>query len=334
RDHLKKITTAGSCGIPLTVYLRQKEFDRNNLIWARASLANGQRLFGKTAYLKYSLPPVFWFEKLGIWKKIIIPIQDETAQKINNLRKTKPEIIRGNAFELVELSRYILENNIKDIKFERIFSMGSLLDRNARITLEKAFQAEVFDCYAATESGLIAWECSEHKGYHINLDAVVVEIVNKNRPAIPGEPGRIICTNLNSHSMPFIRYDLGDIGILSSESCPCGRKLPLLKSIEGRADDFFIDEKGKLHSPSNIVNRLKTISGIKEFKLIQNDLNRIKAQIVTDKNFSPETSQQIKSVLREIMGKNLKIRIDLLSGIPRDPEKKIRSMISYVQKDL
>ena len=212
--------------------------------------------------------------------------------------------------------------------------MGSLLDRNARITLEKAFQAEVFDYYAATESGLIAWECSEHNGYHINIDAVLVEIVNKDRPALPGEPGRIICTNLNSHSMPFIRYDLGDIGILSSESCPCGRELPLLKNIEGRADDFFIDEKGGMHSPSNIVNRLKTISGIKEFKFIQKDLNHIEAQIVTDINFSPKTSQQIKSILHEIMGRNLKIRIDLMSEIPRDPERKIRSMVSYVQKDL
>jgi phenylacetate-coenzyme A ligase PaaK-like adenylate-forming protein len=334
RQHLKKITTSGSSGSPLTVYLRQKEFDKNNLLWARASQANGQRLFGKAAYLKYSPSPTFWFEKLGIWKKIIIPIKDEIDQKVSNLRRINPEIIKGNPFELLLLAQNILDKKIKDITPASIFSMGSLLDEDARSLLQKAFQSEIFDYYAATETGLIAWECSEHKGYHINLDAIVVEIIHKGQQALPNEAGRIICTNLNSHSMPFIRYDLGDIGTMASESCSCGRGLPLLKSIEGRADDFFIDGDGKSHSPSNIVNRMKTIGGIKKFKLIQTDADRIKAQIVITEDLSVHTiSQQIQSVLRTVLGEKLEIEIDLKDEIPRDPERKIRSMISYVTKE-
>ena len=333
-NNCKKITTAGSSGIPLIVFLSKRDSDFYDMVWARTSLENGKRLWDSTAYFKFHFPPRFWFERLGIWKKKIISLLNDPIKQIEILIHTKPDIIRGNAFGLVNLARIIKQNNVAGINPRLVFSMGSLLDQHSRELIQSAFGAEVFDYYGATEVGCIAWECSEHRGYHINIDTVVVEFVNNGKVIGPGKMGKIICTGLHSFAMPFIRYDTGDVGIASDEKCPCGRGLPLLKSIEGRADDFFISSKGTLYSPSVIVNQIKLIAGISQFRIIQHTENDITTQIVPGEDFSKETIRKIKAILRTIMGGDINIKVQIFNTIPPDPSGKIRSLISKVKGEL
>lgn len=327
----KRITTAGSSGIPLVVFLNVKDSNYYDMVWARTSLENGKRLWDSTAYFKFHFPAKFWFERLGIWKKEIISLLDDTEKQIESLRRIRPQVIRGNAFQLVNLAKCIMQKGVEGINPKLLFSMGSLLDRKSRELIESTFSAEVFDCYGATELGCIAWECSEHRGYHINIDTVVVELIKNGRTARPGEMGKIICTGLHSLATPFIRYDTGDVGIASDERCSCGRGLPLLKSIEGRADDFFVSTNGTLYSPSIIVNQIKLISGISQFKVIQHSERDVIAQVVPDKDFSQETGKKIKETMRKIMGNDLNIGVEVLDVIPPDPSGKIRSLISKVK---
>lgn len=330
----KKITTAGSSGIPLVVFLRKKDSDFYDMIWARTSLENGKKLWDRTAYFKFHFPPEYWFERLGIWRKEIISLLDEPKKQIETLKRFKPDIIRGNAFQLVTLARIIKQKGVEGINPRLVFSMGSLLDNHSRELIESAFCADVFDYYGATELGCIAWECSEHRGFHINIDTVVVELIKKGRVADPGEMGRIVCTGLHSFAMPFIRYDIGDVGIASEEKCPCGRGLPLLKSIEGRTDDFFVAANGALYSPSVIVNQIKLISGLSQFKIIQESKKDIITQVMPGKDFSQETVRKIKATLRKIMGRDINIKVEVLEVIPQDPLGKIGSLISKVKGEL
>jgi phenylacetate-CoA ligase len=46
-------------------------------------------------------------------------------------------------------------------------------------------------------------------------------------PVSPGERWKLVCAGLLSHAMPFIRYNMGNVGSLSDENCPCGRGLPI-----------------------------------------------------------------------------------------------------------
>ena len=60
---------------------------------------------------------------------------------------------------------------------------------------------------------------------------MIVELVNGDEPVSPGEDGKVLVTNLHSYSMPFIRYDIGDIGRMYADECACGRELSLMKPI-------------------------------------------------------------------------------------------------------
>ena len=67
---------------------------------------------------------------------------------------------------------------------------------------------------------------------------------DKGKPVPVGGEGRILVTNLHNYAMPFIRYDIGDVGALSDKACPCGRGLPLLAKLTGRTTDFIRTRSG------------------------------------------------------------------------------------------
>ena len=332
RGSCKRITTSGSSGIPLAVFMRRKDSERHDLVWARTSLENGKRLRDVTSYFKFHAPRRAWYESLGVWRRHIIPLLEDNPEKAERLKRTTPDILRGNPFELVNLAIYVREHDIAGIRPGMIFCMGSLLDRASRELLRSTFHADVFDFYGSTEFGCIAWECSRHQGYHVNMDTVVLEIVREGRPARPGEVGSIICTGLDSLAMPFIRYDTGDMGVMEGEKCACGRTLPLLRSIEGRADDFLVSSEGRTISPSRIVNQVKLIRGIGQFRIIQQTRERLLVQLVPDKHASEETGRSLRETLARIMGPAVRIDLQTRPAIPPDPAGKIRSLVCLVER--
>lgn len=117
-----------------------------------------------------------------------------------------------------------------------IVSLGQNLDLEARRRVERAFGAPVFDRYATSEVGCVAQECEAHAGLHVNAEGLIVEILVEDRPARPGELGRVVVTDLENFCMPFLRYEVGDAAIAVDERapCPCGRSLPRIGRIEGR----------------------------------------------------------------------------------------------------
>ena len=75
---------------------------------------------------------------------------------------------------------------------------------------------------------------THHNGYHVAIDSVIMEFLKDNKPVKPGGEGEIVVTVLNNFAMPFIRYNLHDMGSFSSKPCSCGRTFPLMTQIKGR----------------------------------------------------------------------------------------------------
>jgi phenylacetate-CoA ligase len=323
----KQLVTAGSSGMPLTVYMLPEDDDVKDMVWARTALANGKRLGDRTAYLKFQSAPPRWFERLGVWRRLTLSHLDLPETRLRAMQKAPVDILRGNAFELLNIAEAALELGIDTIRPRAIFSMGSLLDDDTRVRIMQAFGCEVFDCYGATELGCIAWECREHAGLHINTDTVVVEFLDGALPAAPGQQARLVCTALDFHAMPFIRYDIGDVGVLGNAPCPCGRGFRLMRNLEGRADDFFVRADGRRVSPSVIVNRIKRTPGVVQFRLRQTTPTHIDALVIPGAEYGPAADAAMTSTLRAIMGDAIVLDIQTVDELPRDPGNKIRSTI-------
>jgi len=250
------------------------------------------------------------------------------------IERARPDIIRANPSELVSLAMTVQREKINGINPRLVFTMGSLLDEQSRTFIESMLHTTVIDYYGSTELGCVAWECNMRSGYHINIDTVVVEVINEDGAvANARERGRLVCTGLISYTMPFIRYDTGDIGILADEVCPCGRGLPLIRGLEGRSDDFLVSADGRLLSPAVITYRMKMVPGLRQFRIVQESKTEVKAQLVLDENAQGGRSEIIRGILNSLMGDEIDVQVEVVSIIPQDPTGKIRALVSKVNKN-
>jgi phenylacetate-CoA ligase len=128
--------------------------------------------------------------------------------------------------------------------------------------------------------------------------------------------------------MPLIRYKLGDIAILSSEKCSCGRGLPLIKQIVGREDDFIILPSGKKISP-RMINVIENIPGVSSYRTIQETRERILVKIVKGKEFSKKTVYEVqKQIKLGCLGENIEVEVEIVKEIQRASRGKIRTVVS------
>ena len=119
-----------------------------------------------------------------------------------------------------------------------IRSLGSHLGQEDRIHLEELWNAPCHDAYGTHESGMMAAECSERAGMHIQEDAVILEIADPETGAVlpEGEKGSVYITTLYRWGAPQIRFNINDISRIVPEACRCGGTLKKLDRIFGRND--------------------------------------------------------------------------------------------------
>lgn len=66
------------------------------------------------------------------------------------------------------------------------------------------------------------------------------------------------------------------------EECPCGRKLPLVKVVEGRSNSFLVFPDGQVVSPMSFIEALKAFTLTKEidqYRVIQESKNFVEIYV-------------------------------------------------------
>jgi phenylacetate-CoA ligase len=328
-------STSGSTGIPLTIALSGRAQDLENALWHRALSENGLGLRDRMSVI--SDPRNFpqnrrLVERLGILKRQHISIFDDAETRLKLLEKFRPEVIKGYPSSLSILADFCKKKKIA-LKPRLIFTTSEVLDRQSRELISSVFEAELLDNYSCQEFALMAWECNEHIGYHMNIDGVLMEFVANGEPTAPGERGEILCTSLFNYVMPLIRYETGDVGIPIAEQCSCGRTLPLMRIVEGRKDDFLMSVDGRIISPTIFFPYpFEDFDGIKQFKVIQERRDKMTIQMVTDEGFQHPDSAFAVAVnnIKRIFGEEMEVEFQLLEKINRDRSGKLRKIVSNI----
>jgi phenylacetate-CoA ligase len=171
-------------------------------------------------------------------------IDEATLAKWTRLLQAQDfKALDGYVNALVLLARYVLDTGQQGIRCEAVVTGAEYLAPSARDLLERAFGCPVYNRYGSSEAGFIAHECGRNAGHklHVNAELLWLEFLRNGQPVRPGELGEIVLTEFTNRAMPLIRYRTKDIGFPApaGETCPCGRGLPLLNSVEGRVDDLF-----------------------------------------------------------------------------------------------
>jgi phenylacetate-CoA ligase len=224
--------TSGSSGKKLEVVLDSEVAALYRLMQFRQLLDVGYKPWDKIAYIRYS-PPVtsIILQKLNFFRRHYIPLEWTPERQVSEILRVKPQIINAYPSVLYLLAKTIGLDQGKRLHLKLLMSNSELLTGHAREYIEDVFQCKVYDDYSCLEFSAIGFEC-KMQNLHVAADNVIVEILDPEGNQVPpGEQGRIIVTALNNFSMPYLRYEIGDIGVLSDKKCSCGRQFPVLQSI-------------------------------------------------------------------------------------------------------
>jgi len=325
--------TSGSTGRPLSVFMTKEERDLCAAAWARGCMDAGLKWTDKRVHVHSSSrdhpSKKYWFQRLGIMSKEYISLYDREEDAFEILAQGNIDILSSQPSVLKMLAEYLGRREDSRLHPRLIFSISALLDAPTRRQVEDFFQAPVFDFYGMREAGLIAWQCQPCYGFHLNVDNQLVEFVRRGKRVPPGMRGKIIVTSLHSYSMPFIRYDTEDVGILSRKRCPCGRGLPLLERLEGRCNDFVSLPDGRVLPPV-FIEFMRNLKGIRQYRIVQEKTDEFIVYLVLQANPPPDLAESVKNGIKARIGEAVSIRLRIVDEIPRDRSGKLRSVISYV----
>lgn len=343
----KENHTGGSTGEPLTFYQCENYWHHNFADKIRTYQMCGYEVGDKAAFLwgsdydsrahKGFLHRLWDRVAMNlIWINVFDVDEEGLYQHALELAKFKPKIIVGYASSLLMFANLVRERGITGIEPVGTQSSAEILTPEMRAVIEATFECKVFDRYGCREVGNIAHECSEHNGLHILAENNYVEFLDGGgAPVEAGEPGRIIVTNLNNYVMPFIRYEVGDIGVPSSEECPCGRGLPLMEVVKGRTSDVIQSPGGRLLHGEFFTHLFYGIKGVSRFQVVQESLEDLTVRVVPTSEFErSETLSLLEAMIQRHGDPGFRIRFELSSCIPPSESGKYRFTISKVPLSL
>jgi len=258
--------------------------------------------------------------------------EEKMAECLEALNRYRPKIIVGYTNPLFNFANFIGSSNKLNFRSHAVITAAEKMHEFQRAVLEEVFDCPAFHTYGSREFMLIASECEKHNGLHINAENLYVEIIKENgEPAHPGEMGHVVITDLHNYGMPFIRYKIGDMAIMSDKQCSCGRGLPLIDDIVGRSLDMIKTLDGRYVPGEFFPHLMKEFSGVERFQVIQNKIDQLDINIVKNESFGEKDFEFMKKEIMGVMGDGIELNFNFVNDIPLTRTGKYRVTISNLE---
>lgn len=266
----------------------------------------------------------------------IFDLSDAVLEKfLGHFRRKKFDYINGYTSSIVLFAKFLEGKNIvlKEIcpTLKVCIVTSEMLFEKDKIVLEKQLGIPVVNEYGASELDLIAFENPKGE-WQVNAETLFVEILDDaGQPVQNGTEGRIVITSLYNKAHPFIRYDIGDIGILDSEST---FKKPILKQLIGRTNDIAILPSGKKSPGLTFYYVTKSIieddGNVKEFIVKQTKIDSFAIEYVSEKELSLEQISKIEEAITLYLEPDLKFVFERKTSLVRNNRGKLKQFQSLL----
>jgi phenylacetate-CoA ligase len=212
---------------------------------------------------------------------------------------------------------------------------SEMLFEEDKILLEKQFGVPVVNEYGASELDLIAFE-SRNVGtdgeWQVNSETLFVEILDPENNVLPyGKEGRIVITSLFNKAHPFIRYEIGDIGILDTKST---LKKPILQELIGRTNDVAVLPSGKKSPGLTFYYVTKSIieddGNVKEFVIKQTKIDTFDIEYVSETELNLEQIQKMEAAIALYLEKGLVFTFIRKEKLERNKSGKLKQFVSLI----
>jgi phenylacetate-CoA ligase len=251
---------------------------------------------------------------------------------IRRIRDFRPAMLFGYPSALALIADHARRGGqpMDDLGTKVAFVTSERLYDEQRSTIEAVFGCPVANGYGGRDAGFIAHACPAGS-MHITAEDVILEVVDAaGRPRPVGEAGELLVTHLATTDFPFIRYRTGDVGVLSGDTCSCGRGLPLLAEIQGRTTDFVVAQDGTVMHGLALIYVIREVPGIDSFKIVQESLERTRVELIPGPGFDRGALSGIERGMKDRLGRGVRIDIETVKTIAAEPSGKFRYVVSRV----
>lgn len=337
--HMIKSHTSGTTGKPLQFYIDPSENEKEWAFichqWSRVGYRPGESRVDLAGSVKSEKNCVVYDPISRVLT--LSPCVDSKEVSQYYLKKIKSygaKFLRGYPSAIASFASMLKRYSIDvPFKLKAIFFASEAVYDWEREIVEDIFTCRVFAHYGSAECVALAAECERSHFYHFIPQYGVTEI--------DPDTHEIIATGFLNYVNPFIRYrttDIASLPVLSKCTC-CGRNyFPIIKHVEGRLEDYIITPKGTLIPPAVITHPFKDLKTIKDTQLIQESTDQLVLRVVLwDKNVSNASTAELKRLsnhLQDILGVNVRIKIEIVDEIERLKSGKFKWILSDVSKGL
>ena len=334
--------TSGSSGKPLHLWWsRETTHDWYGLFEAR-----WKRWYGVSRHDRWGIlggqlvapversKPPYWVWNAAM-HQLYLSAFHMTAQSIpyylDEIERRELKYLWGYSSAMFELAK--VANSLgRKIPLKVAIANAEPLYAYQRQAMEEAFCCPVRETYGMAEMAAAASEC-EHGRLHLWPEVGVIEAIDEHGSEVePGEHGDLIATGLFNQDMPLIRYRVGDriVRAEASATCPCGRTLPLLQSVEGRLDDMILTPDGRRIGRLDVV--FKADFPICGAQVIQREEGKLLVKIVRAPTYTDSDGQRLVERFRDYVGP-MEIRIEEVAELTKGANGKFRGVISTLSGD-
>lgn len=259
-----------------------------------------------------------------------LAITATVAQQAAWLARVQPAYLVIFPSLLPDLIRECARQGVRLAALKEVRTVGESVDDAARALCRDAWKVPVHDLYSAQEVGYMTVQC-EAGSHHIQAETVHLEVLNEAGGACaPGETGRIVVTPLHNFATPLFRYAVGDYAEVGA-ACACGRTLPVLQRILGRARNMLTLPGGGRLWPRLAEMRYHEVLPVRQFQLVQTALDALELRLVADRKGTPEEEARLRQLIGERLGYPFALTVTYLDAIPRSPSGKFEDFRSELK---
>jgi phenylacetate-CoA ligase len=192
------------------------------------------------------------------------------------------------------------------LRWRAIVTTSEMLRPHQRERMSATFGCRVADSYGCAEAGVAGIEC-EAGGMHVPVESVVVDL----EPVGDGLFD-VLLTDLHNRVQPLIRYRVGDLVGPADGACACGRGLPLLGQLQGRAGDAITLPDGRVVSgllPYYIFRHHAKSGAVREYQFVEFPDGRLELRVTAGTGWSDALAREVRDEVSRGLGLPVEVRV-------------------------
>lgn len=238
------------------------------------------------------------------------------------IKRIRPALIEGYPNYLLAMARAGARAGMTPYTPRAVVTSGETLFDETRAEIEDYFRAPVHNRYGSREFSAVAHQCPARDALHIHAHRHIVET---------DVDGELLVTDLDNCATPFVRYRVGDAGVVDWVDCACGRKLPSIVQLQGRAHDVIRTPSGRQLPGQFWTTLSRTVQGIDELQVVQHPDGVIELRVRPGASWKNEFAEKLKARVASTVPEPIEFRVTTVARLETTPAGKRRFIINLAE---